>query len=64
MFASQFGDIDDTFDSGETVEDFLMSYFGYRNDFVGVVAIVIVGISVFFGFTFAYSIKAFNFQKR
>ncbi|XP_059461768.1 pleiotropic drug resistance protein 1-like [Corylus avellana] len=64
MIASQFGDIDDKFDSGETVEDFLMSYFGYRNDFVGVVAIVIVGISVFFGFTFAYSIKAFNFQKR
>jgi hypothetical protein len=45
------------------VEDFLMSYFGYRNDFVGVVAIVIVGISVLFGFTFAYSTKAFNFQK-
>ncbi|KAE8056422.1 hypothetical protein FH972_013197 [Carpinus fangiana] len=64
MIASQFGDIGEKFDSGETVEDFLMSYFGYRNDFVGVVAIVIVGISVFFGFTFAYSIKAFNFQKR
>nr|XP_023870372.1 pleiotropic drug resistance protein 1-like isoform X4 [Quercus suber] len=64
LIASQFGDIKDTFDSGETVEDFLRSYFGYRNDFVGIVAIVIVGISVLFAFTFAYSIKAFNFQKR
>ncbi|XP_062163795.1 pleiotropic drug resistance protein 1-like isoform X2 [Alnus glutinosa] len=64
LIASQFGDIDDTLDSGESVEEFLMSYFGYRHDFVGVVAIVIVGISVLFGFTFAYSIKAFNFQKR
>ncbi|XWS16999.1 hypothetical protein CRYUN_Cryun33cG0029900 [Craigia yunnanensis] len=64
LVASQFGDIEDAFESGETVKDFLKSYFDYRDDFVWVVAIVIVGICVLFGFIFAFSIKAFNFQKR
>ncbi|KAJ7966134.1 Pleiotropic drug resistance ABC transporter [Quillaja saponaria] len=64
LVASQFGDIKDKLDSGETVEDFIRSYFGFRNDFVGIVAIVLVGIALLFGFIFAFSIKAFNFQKR
>lgn len=64
LVASQFGNIKDTLDSGETVEDFVHSYFGYRHDFVWVVAIVHVGICVLFCFTFAFSIKAFNFQKK
>ncbi|KAG2700044.1 hypothetical protein I3760_07G215100 [Carya illinoinensis] len=64
LTASQFGDIKDKLDTGETVEDFLRSYFGYRHEFLGVVAVAIVGFPVLFGFTFAYSIKAFNFQKR
>lgn len=64
LLTSQFGDIKDTLDSGETVEDFMKDYFGYRKDFLGVVAVVHVGISVLFGFIFAFSIKALNFQKR
>ncbi|CAL1388195.1 unnamed protein product [Linum trigynum] len=65
LVASQYGDVSETFDgSDETVEEFLRDYFGFRHDFVGVVAIVLVGISVLFGFMFAVSIKAFNFQKR
>ncbi|XP_050238257.1 pleiotropic drug resistance protein 1-like isoform X2 [Mercurialis annua] len=64
LFASQFGDIKEKMDSGETVEDFLRSYFGFEHDFVGIVAAVLVGISVLFGFIFAFSIRTFNFQKR
>ncbi|XP_025012241.2 pleiotropic drug resistance protein 1 isoform X2 [Ricinus communis] len=64
LVASQFGDIKDMLDTGETVEHFLRSYFGFRHDFVGIAAIVIVGFSVLFGFFFAFSIKAFNFQRR
>ena len=64
LITSQFGDVKETFESGQTVEDFVRSYFGFRSDFVGVVAIVMVVISVLFGFIFAFSIKAFNFQKR
>ncbi|CAN0877648.1 Pleiotropic drug resistance protein 1 [Linum grandiflorum] len=58
MIASQFGDITQTFKgSDESVEQFLLNYFGFRHDFVGVVAIVLAGICVLFGFIFAFSIK-------
>ncbi|XP_010254261.1 PREDICTED: pleiotropic drug resistance protein 1-like isoform X1 [Nelumbo nucifera] len=64
LVASQFGDVEEKLDSGETVEEFLRSYFGFRHDFIGVVAVVVVGFTVLFGFIFAFSIRAFNFQKR
>ncbi|XP_043695113.1 pleiotropic drug resistance protein 1-like [Telopea speciosissima] len=65
LVVSQFGDIQDTLESGElTVQEFLSSYFGFRHDFLGVVAIVVVGFNVLFAFVFAFAIKAFNFQRR
>ena len=64
LVASQFGDIKDVLESGKTVEDFITSYFGFRHDFLGVVAVVIVFIPLLFAFLFAFSIKAFNFQIR
>lgn len=51
-------------DTGETVEEFVRSYFGYRDDFKDVAAAVVVSFSLIFGSAFAFSIKAFNFQKR
>ncbi|XVE63542.1 hypothetical protein DITRI_Ditri07aG0028300 [Diplodiscus trichospermus] len=64
LIASQYGDIQDKIDSNETVEQFVRNYLGFRHEFLGVVAIVVAGISLLFGFMFAFSIKAFNFQKR
>ncbi|KAK8995057.1 hypothetical protein V6N11_069508 [Hibiscus sabdariffa] len=64
LLASQYGDIDDKFESGETVGHFVRHHFDFRDEFVEVVAVVVVGICVLFGFIFAFSIKAFNFQKR
>ncbi|CAL5361429.1 unnamed protein product [Camellia sinensis] len=65
LVASQFGDIKDKLDdTNETVEDFLRNYFGFRHDFVGVATAVVVGFTIIFTFTFAFSIKAFNFQRR
>ncbi|KAJ8751713.1 hypothetical protein K2173_025884 [Erythroxylum novogranatense] len=64
LVTSQFGDVTKTLEGGETVEEFLRNYFGFRHDFLAVVAGVHVGMCLIFGFIFAYSIKAFNFQKR
>ncbi|KAF8035907.1 hypothetical protein BT93_C1817 [Corymbia citriodora subsp. variegata] len=64
LVASQFGDIHDKLDTGETVAEFVRSYFGFRHDFLGVVAAVLVGFPLLFGFIFAFSIRAFNFQTR
>ncbi|KAL7122203.1 hypothetical protein ACP275_01G030300 [Erythranthe tilingii] len=64
LVASQFGDVQDRLDTDETVAEFVYSYFGFQHDFVGYVAVIITGLAVLFGFIFAFSIRAFNFQKR
>lgn len=61
LVGSQFGD---KLESGKTVEEFRRNYLGFRHEFVRHVAGVVVGIAVLFGFIFAFSIRAFNFQKR
>ncbi|EPS67630.1 hypothetical protein M569_07145, partial [Genlisea aurea] len=64
LIASQFGDIGTRLVTGETVADFIHAYFDFKYDHLWYVALIVVGFTVLFGFTFAYSIKAFNFQKR
>lgn len=61
---SQYGDVKDVLESGETVQEFLRRYLGFRHDFLGVVAFVNVFIAVIFAFIFAVSIKVFNFERR
>lgn len=66
LLVSQYGDVKEVLnaETGETVEEFLRRYLGFKHDFLGVVAVVNVSFAVLFGFIFAFSIKAFNFQKR
>ncbi|KAM4100329.1 hypothetical protein ACB094_05G060000 [Castanea mollissima] len=64
LVVSQFGDVKDMLDNGKTVEDFARSYFGFKQDFLRVVAVVVVGFAVLFAFMFAFSIMVFKFQKR
>ncbi|XP_058208543.1 pleiotropic drug resistance protein 1-like [Rhododendron vialii] len=64
LVASQFGDLNDQIETGETMKDFIDNYFGFEHDFLGFVALIIAGFVVLFGFIFAFSIRAFNFQKR
>ncbi|XP_047327019.1 pleiotropic drug resistance protein 1-like [Impatiens glandulifera] len=64
LLVSQYGDIESKLDTGATVKEFMKSYFGYKHELVGYVGMIIVGMAVAFAFIFAYSVKAFNFQKR
>ncbi|KAF3450816.1 hypothetical protein FNV43_RR06905 [Rhamnella rubrinervis] len=64
LVASQFGDLEDVLEEGVSVKEFVKNYLGFEHDFLGVVAGVIVGITLLFGVIFAFSIKAFNFQRR
>lgn len=67
LIAAQFGDVDsemDTIKGKSKVVDFVRSYFGIRDNFLGVVAPVMVCIPLLFALMFAFSIKTFNFQKR
>ncbi|XP_077210380.1 pleiotropic drug resistance protein 1-like [Tasmannia lanceolata] len=69
LVTSQFGDLDEPLEDPlggvkQTVAQFVTSYFGFKHDFLPVVAAVIVGFGVLFAFVFAFSIKVFNFQRR
>ncbi|XP_027181407.1 pleiotropic drug resistance protein 1-like isoform X2 [Coffea eugenioides] len=65
LVASQFGDIkEEMIDTNQTVKDFIRSYFGFKHDFLGFAALIIVAFATSFTFIFALSIKMFNFQKR
>ncbi|XP_042517442.1 pleiotropic drug resistance protein 1-like [Macadamia integrifolia] len=64
LVVSQFGDLQNKLESGKTVEEFLRDYFGFKHDFLGVVAVVIVAFSVLFAVIFAFSIRVFKYQKR
>ncbi|CAM8888399.1 unnamed protein product [Rhodiola kirilowii] len=47
-----------------TIQWYVKNHFGYEPDFMGPVAGVLVGFTVFFAFMFAYCIKTLNFQTR
>ena len=65
IIASQFGDINTPLeDNALPVKDFLRETFGFRHDFLGAVAGVIIGFTVLFAFIFAFSIRTLNFQRR
>ena len=64
MVTSQFGDLDNMLESGQTVKEFIRSYFGYRHDLLWVVAVVVIGFDVFFALMFGVGIKVLNFQRR
>ncbi|XP_057969768.1 pleiotropic drug resistance protein 1-like [Malania oleifera] len=65
LVVSQYGDLTDTLvDRNQSVEEYIRDYFGFKHDFLGVVATVVVGFTVLFALIFAFSIKAFNFQRR
>lgn len=64
LMATQFGDLDDPMENGQTVEVFVKDYYGYKRDFVGVIAAGVIGFTLLFAFVFALSIKVFNFQRR
>uniref|UniRef100_A0A7N0U871 ABC transporter domain-containing protein n=1 Tax=Kalanchoe fedtschenkoi TaxID=63787 RepID=A0A7N0U871_KALFE len=64
LVASQFGDVTRKLDTGETVQEFIESYFGFHHSFLGGVAFINVAFAVLFGFMFTFSIKVFNFESR
>ncbi|KAI4316280.1 hypothetical protein L6164_024275 [Bauhinia variegata] len=64
LLASQYGDVKEKLESGQTIEEFVRSYFGFKHELVGLVAVVVAGFAAFFALIFAFGIKALNFQKR
>jgi hypothetical protein len=69
LLTSQFGDLDQPLLMADgvtstTVAAFLEEHFGFRYDFLGVVAAMVAGFCVLFAVVFALAIKCLNFQRR
>ncbi|XP_057725255.1 ABC transporter G family member 29-like isoform X1 [Arachis stenosperma] len=46
------------------IKDYIEDHYGFKSDFMGPVAVVLVAFTLFFAFIFAYCIRALNFQTR
>ncbi|KAK9991983.1 hypothetical protein SO802_026968 [Lithocarpus litseifolius] len=67
MLTSQYGDIDkeiSAFGETTTVSAFLVDYFGFHHNLLGVVAVVLIIFPIVFASLFAYCIGKLNFQRR
>ncbi|KAF8083300.1 hypothetical protein N665_0783s0010 [Sinapis alba] len=69
LIVSQYGDVEDTIKVPGMVEDptikwYIQNHYGYDPSFMGSIAAVLVGFTVFFAFMFAFGIKMLNFQQR
>ncbi|XP_074577986.1 ABC transporter G family member 31 [Curcuma longa] len=69
LLTSQFGDIDAPMILSDGVRSipirlFLKYHFGFKHEFLGVVAFMVVGFCVIFAVVFALAIKYLNFQRR
>lgn len=69
LIVSQYGDVQATIiapgvSPNPTIQWYVENHFGYDPNFMGPVAAVLVGFTVFFAFMYAYCIKTLNFQTR
>ncbi|XP_030526427.1 pleiotropic drug resistance protein 1-like isoform X1 [Rhodamnia argentea] len=65
LVASQYGDVEDMLeDYGGSVKQYIKDYLGFRHDFLGAAAGVMVTFPILFSCVFAVSIKVLNFQRR
>jgi len=69
LIASQYGDVTDTIkvpgmSHDPTIKWYVDSHFGYNDDYLGLVAAVLVSFTVFFAVMYAYCLNKLNFQTR
>ncbi|KAJ6793990.1 ABC transporter G family member 42-like [Iris pallida] len=68
LIITQYGDLEDMIkvpgQPNQTIKSYVEDHYGFQNDFMGVVAAVLVGFSVFFAFMFSFCIQKLNFQQR
>ncbi|KAJ1284239.1 hypothetical protein BS78_03G189900 [Paspalum vaginatum] len=66
LVTSQYGDHEGTLGdaSGKSIKDYILWYFGFKKDFLEVVASVVLGFNLLFAFIFILSTKVVNYQSR
>ncbi|XP_020575297.1 ABC transporter G family member 42-like [Phalaenopsis equestris] len=68
LIVTQYSDIHDKIkvpgEEDQQIRDYVMNHFGYRDDYQGLMIVVLVGFTVFFAFMYTYCIRSLNFQQR
>ncbi|PSR91810.1 ABC transporter G family member 32 like [Actinidia chinensis var. chinensis] len=69
LLTSQYGNVEEPVKLSDGIQSMpikklLEDQFGYRHEFLGIAAIVVVAFCLLFAVTFAFAIKSFNFQRR
>ncbi|KAL9258785.1 Pleiotropic drug resistance protein 1-like protein [Drosera capensis] len=64
LVTSQYGDVKELLEDGVSVQQYLEHGFGYRYNFLGTIAVGVVGYTILFAIVFVFCLKIFNFQKR
>ncbi|CAN4099865.1 unnamed protein product [Withania somnifera] len=69
LLTSQYGEVNEHLRLADGVHTvpinrFIKEHFGYRQEFLGIAGIAVVGFCIIFAVTFAFAIKCFNFQRR
>lgn len=67
LIMTQYGDLEDLINTPlgvRSIKDYIEDYYGFKTSFKAPVAVVLVGFSTFFAFTYGYCIKTLNFQQR
>jgi hypothetical protein len=64
LVVSQFGDIMTPIEDGRSVKLYVEDHFGFKHDWLGIVATVVVSFCLLFGTLFGFAIMKLNFHKR
>ncbi|KAJ9179246.1 hypothetical protein P3X46_011056 [Hevea brasiliensis] len=69
LIVSQYRDAEDRLlvpglSPNPSIKSYIQDHYGYDPDFMGPVAVVLVGFTVFFAFVYAFAIRTLNFQTR
>ncbi|TKY48212.1 ABC transporter G family member 29 [Spatholobus suberectus] len=68
LIVSQYRDVENEINvpggNNQTIKHYIEDHYGFKPNFMGPVAAVLVAFPVFFAFVFAFSIKTLNFQTR
>ena len=64
LVVSQYGDVKEELENGESVQEFVRRYFGCDRHFLPVVALVNVAFTITFAFFFALSFRLLKFERR
>ncbi|CAI9114209.1 OLC1v1014873C1 [Oldenlandia corymbosa var. corymbosa] len=69
IIVSQYGDVKDTIEvpgmsERPSIKDYIKHEFGYDSDFMGPVAVVLIGYAAFFALMYSFCISKLNFQTR